>query len=67
VIVEGGALRDGEVQDQDGQTVIKDAFAEIEKVLAETKGNPKSHSAVLIENVSRYLSRSEECMASILN
>jgi hypothetical protein len=53
VIVEGGSLRDGTVTDNDGNTAITDAYAEIEKVLAETKGNPKSHSTVLIESENK--------------
>jgi capsid portal protein len=53
VIVEGGTLRDGEVQDQDGKTVIRDAYAEIEAVLREVKGNARSHSTVLIESENK--------------
>ena len=53
VIVEGGALRDGTVTDEQGNEVLTDAYTEIEKALTEVKGNAKSHSTVLIESESR--------------
>jgi len=53
VIVEGGTLRDGTVTDEQGNEVITDAYAEIEKALIEVKGNAKSHSTVLIESESK--------------
>lgn len=53
VIVEGGTLRDGTVTDEEGNEVMTDAYAEIEKVLQEVKGNAKSHSTVLIESENK--------------
>jgi len=53
VIVEGGTLRDGTVTDEQGNEVITDAYAEIEKALIDVKGNAKSHSTVLIESESK--------------
>lgn len=53
VIVEGGTLRDGSAVDEDGTEVISDAYAEIERVLTEVKGNTKSHSTVLIESENK--------------
>lgn len=53
VIVEGGTLRDGTAVDEEGNEVISDAYAEIERTLTEVKGNSQSHSSVLIESESR--------------
>ncbi len=50
IIVEGGTLRDGTVTDEEGNAVIQDAYSEIEKALAEVKGNNRSHSTILIES-----------------
>lgn len=52
IIVEGGTLRDGIVTDDEGNTVIQDVYSEIEKALAEVKGNNRSHSTILIESDS---------------
>lgn len=49
IIVEGGTLRDGTITDDDGNEVITDAYAEIEKQLLAAKGNKNSHSSILIE------------------
>jgi capsid portal protein len=53
IIVEGGTLRDGTVTDEQGNQVVTDAYAEIEKALIEVKGNLKSHSTVLIESENK--------------
>lgn len=53
VIVEGGTLRDGSAVDEEGNEVISDAYAEIERTLSEVKGNSKSHSTVLIESENK--------------
>ncbi len=53
MIVEGGTLKDSVVLDENGEEVITDAYAEIEKALIEAKGNSKSHSTVLIESESK--------------
>lgn len=53
VLVEGGTLRDGTVTDEDGVEVMTDAYAEMERVLTEVKGNSTSHSTVLIESESK--------------
>lgn len=53
IIVEGGSLRENSVLDADGNTAISDAFGEIQKVLSQARGNPKSHSTVLIESENK--------------
>ena len=53
MIVEGGTLKDGIMEDENGNEVMTDAYTEIERVLSEAKGNSKSHTTVLIETENK--------------